>query len=110
MKYDFSIMGQTDNAFIGLMLEVNNAMGGFWTPIFLALIFFVSFYSIIKVTNDVEKTGIISCYIVMLLSLLLYYGGKLEGFTLINDLLMAGIIVIFIVGLSTIYFMRNKGG
>lgn len=110
MKYNFSELGASHhNPFLGLMVEINNASNGVFIMAFLFLIFFVSFFTHLRVTNDLGKSGVFSLHIVMILSILLYYMGKVAGYTLVPDLLMLGIIMLEIISVSVLYFLRNRG-
>jgi hypothetical protein len=91
------------------MVEVNNATNGFLTVGFLLLFFIVSTYVSNQKTQDISKSMIISLHMVTMLSLLLFYAGKVLSETLIPDVLMLGILVIEGISIAGIYFARSDG-
>jgi len=109
MKYNYSLLGTGDNPFSSLMIVINEASGGLFTIALLFIIFMVSFYMFSKKTQDTGKSTLMSLHIVTLLALLLFYIGKIEGYVLVTDILMYGLLVGEIVGVSVAYFSRSKG-
>lgn len=110
MKYNFSELGASHhNPFLGLMVELNDASNGVFVYALLILFFIISLYSILRTTNDIAKSYIFSLHIVLILSILLYYMARLEGYSLISNLVMLGLIMLEIVSVTAIYFMRNRG-
>ena len=112
MKYNFSMMAQETNPFLGLMLEINDAVFGMFGYVFLAFIFGISFYIISKRTQDVGKSGLMALHICVLLAFLLFYAGKVAGlgtYPLISNLVMYAMLMLEVFGLGTAYFLRMKG-
>ena len=108
MKYNFQMIGQDSNPFIGLIIELNEATNGFWVLALLGIIFIVSLYSFLQVTNDTGKSFMMSFHILALLSVLLYYTGKVAGYVIVNDLMMLMILTAEALIISSIYYNRVK--
>tara|TARA_R100001530_G_scaffold136291_2_gene116254 strand:- start:3639 stop:3968 length:330 start_codon:yes stop_codon:yes gene_type:complete len=108
MKYNFSMLGETD-PFLGLIIEINNATYGLWASLFLLFIFVVSTYVFLNRTNDIGKSTIMSIHLVVLIGLILFYAGRMVGHTLINETIMLGLILLEVGSLAGAYFMRSKG-
>lgn len=109
MKYNFSTMFAEQNPLYGIIVEVNNASSGIMIYCMLLIIYIVSAYIMIRRTQDIGKSLLSSTHILMVVSLILFYAGKVGGNVLISDVVMLGIIVIEIIGISALYFNRMKG-
>ena len=103
-------MFSQDNPLMGLILEINEATSGFLIYCVLLIIYVVATYVIMRRTQDIAKSVLNGLHITMILSLLLFYVGKLVGYVLVPNVLMLSILVIEAVGVGLLYFQRMKGG
>lgn len=108
MKYNFSLLGETD-PFLGLILEVNNASNGLWGVLFLMFVFVVSTYVFLNRTQDIGKSSLMGLHICVLLGLIMFYAGKYVGHVLLSEIFMLGLIILECGSLAGAYFMRSKG-
>lgn len=109
VKYNFTGMATYDNPFVGLLVDVNSATSGFLFYAFLTLIFIVSAWVFINRIQDVGKSLLSSLHLTVVLSLLLFYAGKVIGEVFVADIVMYALLVLEALSLAGLYFMRmNK--
>jgi uncharacterized membrane protein YhaH (DUF805 family) len=109
VKNNLSIMLGQDNPFLGLIFEVNEATAGFLAYCMLLLIFIVASYVMMRRTQDIAKSFIGGLHITTILSILLFYMGKLGGYVLIPNLLMLALLVGESIAVALLYYQRMKG-
>ena len=109
MKYNFTIMRDEANPIMGLMIEINQATNGIFILALLIMVYGIATYSFLKRTQDIGKSCIMGLHIVVLLSILLFYGGLTAGYTLIPQIWMLGLILLEAGALAGSYFLRSKG-
>ena len=77
--------------------------------VIIGLTFTLSAYLMIRKTNDIGKSMVSSSYIVFILSLILFYGGKAAGTDFIPDIAMLFLSFLLAIVVAGIKFMRfNK--
>lgn len=108
IKHNLNIMNSIDNPLVGVIFEVNNATNGYLIYSLLMMIWLVAFFVFNRKTNDIGKSAISSLHIIVLLSILLFYAGKLQGYVLIPEVLLLGLLVIEAISLAGIYYMRHS--
>lgn len=109
VKYNFSGLASFDNPLVGLVYDVNSATSGLFVYAFLCLVFIVSLWVMINRTQDTGKSLLSSLHIVVVLSLLLFFAGKLVSVVFVSEVFMYGCLVVEAIGLAGIYFLRmNK--
>jgi len=109
IKHNLSLMMSYDNPIWGAIVQVNEATNGFWIYLLLAAVFIISSYAIISKTNDIGKSLTSSMHIVMVLTVILFYAGKVTNYVLVPELLLLAIIVVESIAIGGIYFMRAEG-
>ena len=109
IKYNFTTTFAEANPLYGAMIEVNNATNHLLIYCILAIIFIISSYVMIRKTQDIGKSLLSSMHILMIVSLILFYAGKMMGDVLVPEVLMLSIIMIEILGIAGLYFNRMKG-
>jgi uncharacterized membrane protein YhaH (DUF805 family) len=99
-------MNLTDNAFVNMYVTVDDASSHFVTYAILILIFVVSAYIIIRQFNDTGKSLLYSSHITTILSLVLYYMGKVINYSFVPDVILLGLLVIESIAIAGIYYTR----
>lgn len=108
VKHTFAILNSTSNPLWGAFLEVSEATNGSLGVGLLVLFFVVSTFVFIRRTQDVGKSLASSLHVVVILGLLLYYGGKVSGYVVISDVLMLGLIVAEVLTVAGLYYFRTN--
>lgn len=108
VKNAFSILNSSSNPLWGAMLEVNEATSGGLGYSFIILIFIVSSFVVIRRTQDIGKSLATGLHITTMLTLILYYAGKVEGFIFINDVTMLGLVVAEVLTIGGLYYFRTN--
>jgi len=107
LKHNFSLLFGESNPIWGLMLEVNTATNHYMAYGLLLVIFIVSSYVFMRKTSDIAKSFISSNHIISILTIILFYAGKIQGIEFIDELFFLGVLVIEAIGLTTIYYSRK---
>jgi hypothetical protein len=107
MKYNLTQVTSQDNPFLGVMLEINSATGDLFIHSILLLVFVVAAYVIIRVTQDMGKSLLMSLHITTLLTLILYFMGLESGVYLVPDITMLTLIVVEAVSIAIIIYKRR---
>lgn len=109
-KHNITSMLSTDGSNVwDIMSGVNVASEFMLAYTILFVIWIISSWLLIQKTSDIGKSMIQSSYITFLLSLILFYGGKVNGVDFIPNIVMFGLAVLLAVSLAAIKFMRfNK--
>lgn len=108
IKYNLSTMKAIDNPVWGVMIEVNNATNHYFVYSILALVFSVASYVFIRKTNDIPKSLLSSLHITTILTILLYYAGKVQGIIFVDDIVILGLIVTEALAIAGLYYVKNK--
>lgn len=106
LKYNFSIFNAANDPVSGAIFEINNASSGFFSYVLLFVLFIITSYVIAKKTNDVSKSLLMSLHIVVIISLVMFYMGKIGGYVLIPEILMLFLIVVESFAIGGMYYMR----
>ena len=103
------MLDTSDSPVWGLISGVNVASDYVLAWTIVLVIYVVSAYFIMRKTSDIGKGFVQSSLITTILTMILYYGGKLAGVDFIPDILFLGLIVITAISGGGIYFSRlNK--
>jgi hypothetical protein len=108
MKYNLTYLNATENAFLGLYFEVDNASSHILSYGLLALLFVVSFYIFIRRTQDQLKSGISAMHIVTIVSLLIYFMGKTNSVDTLSDIFMFGWLILYSSMVGVAYYLRTE--
>ena len=79
-----------------------------WAYSTIFLIFVISAYVITRKTQDVPKGFIHATHISTLLTLLLFYGGKTAGITIVSEVFMLALIIGEALAIGGMFYMRHS--
>ena len=103
-----SLFGSGDGIF-DLMSGLNTSSHNLFIIFMLTFIFVCAVWLINKKTTDLPKSLITGGYITGVLSLVLYYAGKLNSVVLVPELLLLTIWVLLAVGTAGLKYSRSQG-
>jgi len=108
LKHNFSGLNNFTDPFTGIIAVTNNATSGALIYVFLTLIFIVTAWAFINRTQDIAKSLLSSTHIITILTIILFYGGKIGGTVFIHEIFLYTILVIEGLGIGAIYLLRNQ--
>lgn len=104
MKYDLDFLNGSDNVLWGALIEVNQATNGLFIYLLHFLIFAVALYVVFRRTGDTAHSVILSQFITLVLSIILYYGGYLTDVTLVSGAFLFIQLMLMVVHATSVFF------
>lgn len=106
LKYSFGNLSAFNDPFQGFLVETNGAVGGLLVYAVLFVVFFVVVYVFMERTQDISKSLLSGVHVLALLSVLLFYAGKLMVYPLVSELFLLSVLIAEALGIGFLLYRR----